>query len=106
MMITSEERREIAARLRRFKTSDVSGCFQYLEKLDEIIGINDCEDTGERLADLIEPEPERTCRNMADEYDGLEFVCSECTRAISEYEYAPEIGEFCPSCGAKVVEND
>lgn len=59
-MPTNEERRIVAARLRRFKSDDVSSYSEYLEKLYEIIGINGCEETGDRLADLIEPEP-RNC---------------------------------------------
>lgn len=109
-MPIKEERRRIAAELRKIDDTNWTDVREELKALDRAIGTeygmpHAIQTTWERLADLIEPEPERTCRNMADEYgDGLEFVCSECTRAISEYEYAPEIGEFCPSCGAKVVE--
>lgn len=50
-----------------------------------------------RLADLIEPEPERTCR-MVD--NGVELCCSECDRRHG-YDDEPQ---FCMGCGAKVVE--
>lgn len=83
-----------------------------------------------RLADLIEPEPERTCRNVGGEEWG--FKCSECgghthgspfhapdserddlARRMSEL-FGIEDGaiaslhgsvpRYCPNCGAKVVE--
>lgn len=105
-MPTNNERREVAARLRKTEPSSIGTIFDAIREIGLCVnpGGGSFRTLALELADLIEPEPERTCRNMADEYDGLEFVCSECTRAISEYEYAPEIGEFCPSCGAKVVE--
>ena len=56
-MPTNEERRRIAARLRRFNSDEVSSYSEYLEKLDEIIGTNDYDETGNRIAALIEPEP-------------------------------------------------
>ena len=49
------------------------------------------------LADLIEPEPERTCR-MID--NGVELCCSECDCRHS-YDDEPK---FCMGCGARVVE--
>ncbi len=50
----------------------------------------------DRLADLIEPEPERTCR-MID--NGVELCCSVCDRRHG-YDDEPD---FCMGCGAKVV---
>lgn len=49
-----------------------------------------------RLADLIEPEPELTCR-MID--NGVELCCSVCDRRHG-YDDEPD---FCMGCGAKVV---
>ena len=100
-MITSEERREIAARLRQFKSDDVSSYSEYLEKLDEIIGINGYGETGERLADLIEPE-EFTCRkirkNDPTHKGNWNFHCSRCNC------YLRGTDEYCSNCGARVVE--
>lgn len=56
-MTTNEDRRIIAVRLRRFKSDDVSSYSKHLKKLDETIGIYGCEETGERLAYFIKPEP-------------------------------------------------
>lgn len=111
-MITNEERREVAARLRRFESDEVSSCSEYLEKLDEIIGINGCEETGSRLADLIEPEhyynghvvevdgqryvPERFCKIIFKEE---RFGLCSCGQGI----FSDMI--YCCRCGAKVPEN-
>lgn len=104
------ERREIAENLRNMT---VRGRCSYEEQFYELLGetvIGSCDfydfdDVAERLADLIDPEPERTCLNMADNYDGMGFVCSKCTRAVPEDEYDPEIDEYCSGCGAKVIGN-
>lgn len=84
-----------------------------------------------RLADLIEPEHERTCKNLYKQRDkkgripvddGVCFVCSECDAYVSDAEgyhsglypsynsdeihyvhYDIEFS-YCPNCGAKVVE--
>ena len=108
-MPTNEERREVAARLRGivektwytswhelYTIKNACGCYD--EQCSQDMVLKD------RLADLIEPEPERTCRNVADNYDGMGFVCSECTRAVPEDEYDPEIDGYCSGCGAKVVD--
>lgn len=68
-----------------------------------------------QLADLIEPEPERTCWNKAvrnnkefpPEYRTDNFICSACGAlffADSEYINHPIDWAFCPDCGAKVVD--
>ena len=66
-----------------------------------------------RLADLIEPEPERTCRDVG---NNDKFVCSECSASL-DYEgrwdeptyWVDDVAavvEYCPSCGARVVYDD
>lgn len=90
-MPTDEERREVAARLR--------GPYPRFRSLPEAFGF-----TGQvpiyelryRLADLIEPEPGRTCR-MVD--NGVGLCCSVCGRRHG-YDDEPD---FCMGCGAKVV---
>lgn len=64
-MPTNEERREIARKLREVDMDDFSCYAQEHEVIETILGCwIDCEhegqETNERLADLIEPEPERT----------------------------------------------
>ena len=67
-------------------------------------------DAADRLADLIEPEPERTCRDVG---DGDKFVCSKCGASF-DYEgrwdeptfWVDDVAaavEYCPNCGARVV---
>ena len=55
------------------------------------------EELRERLADLIEPVPERTCR-MID--NGAELCCSECDWR-HDYDDEPK---FCAGCGALITD--
>lgn len=127
-MITDEERRAVAERLRRLQSRQ----FRDEDKPEittwEDIGaaVLDSETWGKcdrlrsrdnrtravrsiiagRLADLIEPEPERTCRM---EYAGEVppsvkyscYFCSECGSPI----YNDMEPSYCPYCGAKVVDD-
>lgn len=108
-MITNEERKQVAARLRKIDHDNniFLNCAMYQTLFNRDCRKGLCRDcrksTADRIADLIEPE-ERTCRNVADNYYGMEFVCSECTRAVPEDEYDHEVDKYCPCCGAKVVE--
>lgn len=152
-MVTNNERRAVAARLRELPTD-----MYEVEELWEMKGLDTCckdqtdyylihfvlfgcfpadymhpcdyEELHMRLAYLIEPEPERTCRNVGGEEWG--FKCSECgghthgspfhapdserdevARRMSEL-FGIEDGaiaslhgsvpRYCPNCGAKVVE--
>ena len=67
----------------------------------------------ERLADLIEPEPERTCRDAG---DNNKFVCSECGASL-DYEgwyddptyWVDDVAaavKYCPNCRAMVKSDD
>lgn len=74
-MPTNDERREVAARLRDFeslrpvfKDSNICG---FLEALG--VGYMDWKGVCDRLADLIEPEPERTV-NLSEAVDA---ICGE-----------------------------
>ena len=54
-----------------------------------------------RLADLIEPEPERTCHDETE--SPMSFLCGECGWFWNDPE--DELGfRYCPNCGARVVE--
>lgn len=116
-MPTTDERREVAARLRK-KHGERQGTFepqsmsiQAMNRLDDLL---DClpkrRDMFLDLADLIEPEPERTCRIVDEtgttyphkageneEFWGPAGECSECGAFIP-------IWGYCPNCGAKVME--
>ena len=114
-MPTNEERREVAARLRNyanlresFKESPICAFINALG----FGGYLDWKGVCSRIADLIEPEPERTCTFSVKEKDGDPYpTCSECG-------YETDFGElmwyfdntfkyenkYCPNCGAKAVE--
>ena len=121
-MPTTDERREVAARLREEAELHKEG-FDPLALID-CLGIDiDGElfndgwhryperitfETWQRLADLIEPE-ERTCSNEAASNDY--FACSGCGMEVDLYNdyggfsnYAYGDWNYCPNCDAKVVE--
>lgn len=101
-MVTNDERRDVAAKLRfnactalHMNTSDDFAREVFRATMNEAIG--DYQDAINRLADLIEPEPERTCE-MVD--NGRELCCSVCDWR-HDYDDEPV---YCSGCGAKVVE--
>ncbi len=121
-MVTDDERREVAARLRaNAKAHPHMGLLLNFAFADK--GLNP---DGEmeynvtsyhaalRLADLIEPEPERTCHiklyNCTDSLGQKMHRCSECGALMTDdacfFEGELDIGGFsyCPNCGAKVVD--
>ena len=105
MTVTNDERREVAARLRNFEnlrpTFKDSVLCGFLEALD--VGYLDWEGVCNRLADLIEPEPERTCRVLREmvDLDGermTSYTCCFCQHGWGN--------NYCPNCGAKVVDKE
>ena len=113
-MPTNEERREIAAKLRGLYPNDILPPFAQVRKdIYEAIGCgwgqeHQGQKLHKRLADLIEPEPERTGRNT---YEGRELECSECGTqwhllvredVVTEWAHV-RTPNYCPNCGAKVV---
>lgn len=103
MTPTSEERREVAGRLRndaRFPSSDSFEGF--FTRLNEILfgdegGERPDGEIFERLADLIDP----TCHMCPAHAGG--FGCDRCFTWFPDTETKPS---FCPSCGARVVNCD
>ena len=96
-----EERQAIADTLRQKAAYHSGGSLaEWWCMLQELatgeVDFPDPKDTFLALADLIEPEPERTCR-MID--NGAELCCSECDQR-HDYDDEPQ---FCMGCGAKVV---
>lgn len=101
-MTNYERRRLVADAIRREVAYRPSGTMsEWWCRLHEMVtGVDDYPDPRETLsalADLIELEPERTCR-MID--NGAELCCSECDCRHS-YDDEPK---FCMGCGARVVE--
>ena len=104
--MNSEERREVAARLRGVTEEELSYAFLG-EIINFTVGGRCLDDEGDiderlilnRLADLINP----TCR-MRPVIEG--FRCSACGtyHDMSGFEEFP--WPFCPNCGARVVTDD
>ena len=97
---TADERREVAARLRKHEpTSCLRGALGAWLACEHYDCCEDCSrHASMMLADLIEPE-ERTCRN--DSESG--FHCSAC--AFGDFGgFHGHEPNYCPNCGAKVVE--
>lgn len=106
-MATDEERRKMAQKLRKYASWDedgeLVGCTEFGESVLNLLSCGDTErECFNALADLIEPEPERTCRDTSPLV--YKFTCSECH---SSYRFGCEhVVWYCPFCGAKVVGND
>ena len=117
MKPTDEERREVAARLRRLAEKHKGVPWFLIEKYlglvsDEgfVAGSMFASECVLYLADLIEPEPERTCRAEQD-YEAMDDGIPDCRI------WRCECGEkfpfwrglepiYCPLCGAKVIEEE
>lgn len=104
-MPTNDERREVARRIRKKGSisyhSDVYKLVMGKNVPLETSAREDDEALAERLADLIEPEPERTC-NRVDIYSlrvGASYKgCSKCHNPLNV------LDRYCSRCGAKVVD--
>ncbi len=108
-MLTNEERREVAARLRDYESLREAFMESPLCAFLDALGVEvyiDWKGVVNLLADLIEPEPERTCKMIpfVEEDDSVFIVnCSECGDAIFA-RGGEHYCNFCPNCGAKVAE--
>lgn len=123
-MIADDECREVARKLRELDAADFdSREFYDCEEVEDALGLVTDDGTwyqadGVRhLADLMEPKPERTCRNLIIdinrrtplEYRTDNFLCSVCKAsyyADSEHINHPIDWPYCPNCGAKVVNDE
>ena len=126
-METNEERRDVAARLRAMaEENTVTATPSFNHVLFSTLGVEppatpstptlkdleayDCA-LLYRLADLIEPEQERTCTfSVYQTGDDHYPTCSVCGYEAAREECEDYVGvvyyekRFCPNCGAKVVE--
>ena len=122
-MPTNEERRDIAVKLRELAGRKWTDKFPHWEdavleswhSIRQLLGANhinpdaDHEEICNRLADLIELEPERTCRNLSGD-DNI-FYCSECwneTHGFMVDKFGRTVGfgkvvSGCPNCRRKVM---
>lgn len=134
-MPTNEERREAARKLRETSKEVGEGALLWYH-ISRALGVDltiGGEAAANVLAELIEPEPERTCHFEPDvteiKYDENDneietgepaedcsaFECSECGYPML---YDPDIGwfdycepykphfKYCPNCGAKVMHDE
>lgn len=111
-MISDEDRREIAEKLRQ--AANIGGAKTLKNELAKALGINFKAYTPEcshgkilcGLADLIDRP---TCRIVHDENRNCD-VCTNCSTSfeLAEFDYADanvfEGYSYCPKCGAEVVE--
>ena len=107
-MPTDEDRREVAARLRNWESFRETFMESPICAVIDALGVEDYLDwrgVFELLADLIEPEPERTCE--VTEYNDCGPHAEDCTIVLScGHRTLGYIPNYCPSCGAKVVSDD
>ena len=107
-MATDDERWRVAERLRGLDYSDLQESLicAYLDALG-IKGYEDWIGIANRLADLIEPEPERTCRVKSSHevegdgcYSYFEYELS-CGHEMAWGDQLPP--SYCPECGRRVL---
>lgn len=121
MIYTKEQKCEVANRLRYWRSH--ASTLSVYEILYNVLGVGGC-DAIKALADLIEPEPERTCRVVTDKNAVSQTqevhtkYCSKCSYVFGREQHRPllpgldeeivlhavQIPDYCPGCGAKVVE--
>lgn len=111
-MPTNDERREVAEIMRYMARDTLSG-YSFQRAVESVVfgqlGNKTWRQVLSRLADLIEPEPERTCRNLS-KVDDV-FVCSECQNEthgcmVDKFGFTVGFGKVvssCPNCGRKVM---
>jgi hypothetical protein len=113
---TNDVRREAAARLREIDEDVWSRFSVEANDIRKAIGLSffQRDSTVQRLSDLIEPEPERTCRLVTHKHPAgrafeRDLYCSECDTLLWDscgdpfYSLSVEEQKFCYNCGAKVV---
>lgn len=118
-MITDDERREVAQRLRKQAEKlgpnmDAPEFAHYTADVLDVDGNMTWYEMELRLADLIEPQPERTCRIKPNEnFDVGEppYICDACGATIDTKFFFMDglrVHEFryCPNCRSKAVEDD
>ena len=113
-MLTNEERRDVAARLRDIGEKICYTSLDVLRAIQDACGCNvgldweDMEELRDRLADLIEPDPERTCKmelvKSGPIYSVWRFSCCgyEHSENVTDGGATELPGTRCPKCGTVV----
>lgn len=111
-MVTDDERRDVARRMRELEKCVIGALIPTGELAENILRAIDYGYSGAmtpygRLADLIEPESERTCRvesSHEEEGDGcysyFEYELT-CGHEIARGDQLPP--SYCPECGRRVL---
>ena len=103
-MISNEERRKVAAKLRNYENLRESFRESPICAFLNALGVEylDWKGVCNHLAELIEPEPERTYE--VTEYNDCGPHAEDCTIVLScGHETLGYIPNYCPKCGAKVM---
>ena len=121
MTPTSEERREVAERLRVTKAEcDERGYPWMVEDLLQTLGFETYEDGDDFIFDLLADLIDPTCRDMGGSVPGVSaFECSRCGALLNVcdggglrvaghyYDDTPNVSiSYCPNCGARVVRDN
>lgn len=110
-MATNEERRKVAEKLRKYgskKYPNFNLAYLYAAMGLDFIDVMEHKFTDAelyaKLADLIDPDQEHTCKFIpSGEVDGIRYEqCSNCG-ADFELEVVRAFFNYCPNCGARVV---
>ena len=117
-MSSSEERRDVARRLRELdhEITSYDTIESGVNKLKKAVHGNTSFSPIEysvrkvcglanTLADIIDP----TCKNKYRNHDDRSFLCSKCGYEAFTYDDSycdPDEFRFCPNCGARVVSHD
>ena len=107
-MISNDERREVAARLRKQKPwsvfTDFQDCIGDLcdAVFDDEGDLNDMFGLQKALAELIDQEPEHTCK-IDGTYDDEFGIYDHLSCGHVAMRQWPEKTNYCENCGAEVV---
>lgn len=108
-MPTNEERQIVAYSLRNLAS------YREVDKelVEDVLGLymGECVDGYDpasvvHVADLIEPEPKRTCKKRNHDTDNYYMRCCSCSKCNAGWfeDIYDKPFSYCPHCGAKVVE--
>ena len=106
-MPTNEERREVAARLRETSDEirywlDTNPYWYVMKRVYGDVEIHDDNELFYRLADLIEPEPERTCEWSQDKFGNWHTSCGRIFVLTNCESLEDNNIVYCHNCGGVI----
>ena len=99
-MISGDERREVASRMREILRDDPHGWLDIMVGKAVVGVMGDGEKIGETVADLIDRP---TCRICATDHEYEDSV--RCDRCRMTFRRPWEPFKYCPNCGAEVKDD-